>query len=325
MTRNIWLDGLLGLAIGDALGCPVQFRSRDEIKRRGKVTGMEGYGTYNMPPGTWTDDTSMALAALDSIITTGGVDPDDIMKNFVAWEFDGEYTPFGEAFDEGNTCSSAIWNYHAGTDWQNCGRTGEHANGNGALMRILPVILYYLDPVRSDKVSDDAAIEGVHRVSALTHNHTRSKMACGFYYFMAKEIIGRTADVSLKECLQRGIDVAVRFYQDDPAAQEEMRHFERILSLEAFEKIPEKRIKSSGYVIDSLEAAVWCLIRTDSFQACLLDAVNLGDDSDTVGAIAGGLAGLYYGSESIPADWLDVLKDVVYRGETVPLKQFLVR
>ena len=118
MKRNIWLDGMMGVVVGDALGCPVQFMSREEISGRaaGPVTGMESGGVYHMPAGTWTDDSSMALAALDSIRELGEVDLEDIMTSFVDWYEEGEYTPFGEAFDMGNTCSNAIELFENGTD-----------------------------------------------------------------------------------------------------------------------------------------------------------------------------------------------------------------
>ncbi len=326
MKKNIWLDGMLGLAVGDALGCPVQFMTREEICSRGKVTGMEGYGTYNMPPGTWTDDTSMALAIFDSIAKNNGIDPGDIMRNFVDWEFCGAYTPFGEAFDEGNTCSSAIWKYHEDGDWKHCGRTGEHANGNGALMRVLPVCLFYLDEERFGKVSDEEAIEGIHQVSALTHNHIRSHMACGIYYFMAKEIVKNREEKTeaLADCLQQGLHAGMNFYLNKKESRAERDHFQRLTSMEEFREVPEELIKSSGYVIDSLEASVWCLLRTDTFEKCLLKAVNLGDDSDTVGAIAGGLAGLYYGYEAIPGEWLEVLQDMTVQDGTVKLADYIL-
>lgn len=147
MKKNIWLDGMMGLVVGDALGVPVQFLSRDEIKNRpeGLVTGMEAGGVYNMPEGTWSDDSSMALATLASIIEKKEADPADIMMRFVKWQLKGEYTPFGEAFDQGNTCSSAIYKFAKVPDIKTCGSTGEYANGNGALMRILPACLYYYD------------------------------------------------------------------------------------------------------------------------------------------------------------------------------------
>ena len=134
--RKMVLDGMMGLVVGDALGCPVQFLNREELRERGAVTEMEGYGTYNMPPGTWTDDSSMALATLASINERNGIDLRDIMERFLDWDFWRIY-PFGEAFDEGNTCSNAIYKYRDSHDLTTCGETGEYSNGNGALMRIL--------------------------------------------------------------------------------------------------------------------------------------------------------------------------------------------
>ena len=308
MSRNIWIDGIMGLVVGDALGCPVQFLSRDEIRRRGPVIGMEGYGTYNMPEGTWTDDSSMALAAMDSIICKKGIDPEDIMERFMKWEFEGDYTPFGEAFDEGVTCTDAIYNFRDSRDYRSCGRTGEYANGNGALMRILPDCLYYIQKKDGD---DRGAIEGIHLVSGLTHNHLRSQMACGLYYFMAKEIL-QSHEQSLNACLQQGIDAGLSYYRQDEKNHKEMGHYRRLADLDHFAGVSADEIRSTGYVVDSLEAAVWCLLTTETLRDCLLKAVNLGDDTDTVAAIAGGLAGLYYGYESIPADWMAVIKEKDY-------------
>lgn len=339
MKKNIWLDGMMGLVVGDALGVPVQFLSRDEIKNRpeGLVTGMEAGGVYNMPEGTWSDDSSMALATLASIIDKKEADPADIMMRFVKWELQGEYTPFGEAFDQGNTCSSAIYKFAKVPDIKTCGSTGEYANGNGALMRILPACLYYYarsnepsdvlaqafgecrdteSEARSDRqkkvcTSEDEAIEGIHVISGLTHNHIRSKMCCGIYYFCVKSIIDgvkKEQKPVLGALLQEGIDNGLKYYGRDISNLTEMAYLGRLFHLFEFKDVPEEQIKTSGYVIDSIEAAVWCLITTDSYKDCMLKAVNLGDDTDTVAAIAGGLAGLYYGYEEIPKDWLGVIK-----------------
>lgn len=313
MKKNIWLDGMMGLVVGDALGVPVQFLSREEIKNRpdGLVTGMESGGVFDMPEGTWSDDSSMALATLSSILDKGEIDPADIMMQFVRWEFKGDYTPFGEAFDQGNTCSSAIYSFSKLPDIKTCGSTGEYANGNGALMRILPVCLYYYDKQKKVCTSEDEAIEGLHVISGLTHNHLRSKMCCGIYYFCVKSIIdGAKKDKKpvLGALLQEGIDNGLKYYGSDISNLTEMAYFRRIFHLFEFKDVPEEQIKTSGYVIDSIEAAIWCLITTDSYKECMLKVVNLGDDTDTVAAIAGGLAGLYYGYEAIPEEWLGVIK-----------------
>lgn len=313
MKKNIWLDGMMGLVVGDALGVPVQFMYREEIKNRpkGLVTGMESGGVFDMPEGTWSDDSSMALATLSSILDKGEIDAADVMLQFVKWEFKGEYTPFGEAFDQGNTCSSAIYKFSKLPDIKTCGSTGEYANGNGALMRILPVCLYYYDKQKKVCTSDDEAIEGLNVISGLTHNHLRSKMCCGIYYFCVKSIIDgvkKDNKPMLGALLQEGIDNGLKYYGRDKSNLTEIAHLGRLFYLHEFKDVPEEQIRASGYVIDSIEAAIWCLITTDSYKECMLKAVNLGDDTDTVAAIAGGLAGLYYGYEDIPEEWLCVIK-----------------
>ena len=298
--KDIWINGMMGVVVGDALGMPVQFVDRVELKNN-PVETMEGYGTYNMPPGTWSDDSSMALATLDSIRENGEVNYSDIMERFVRWTFYGEYTPAGKAFDQGNPCVEAICNYVREKDYKTCGKTGEWANGNGALMRIMPACLYAYEKVVCKDWDLKEALECVHQVSALTHNHLRSKMACGIYFFMIGNIIDGKG--KLRERLQNGVDDAVRFYYGDIANYVELAYYTRLFHLDEFAECSEDEIKSSGYVVDSLEAAVWSLITTETLEEALLKAVNLGHDSDTVGAIAGGLAALFYGYDNVPEEW----------------------
>lgn len=308
--KNIWKDGIMGIVIGDALGTPVQFLDRDEIKKA-PVEGMEGYGTFNMPPGTWSDDSSMSLATLDSIREKKCIDYDDIMMRFIGWTSRGEYTPAGKAFDQGCTCMEAISNYAKKHDYKTCGKTGERANGNGALMRIMPVCLYAYVEYKDKKISLQKAVEYVHQVSALTHNHLRSKMACGIYFFMAMAILDEKG--SLKEKLQIGINNAKKYYETDLENMVEWVRFGRMVDMEEFANVPEDEIESSGYVLDSIEAAIWSLITTETFKEGLLKAVNLGKDTDTVAAIAGGLAGLHYGYDNIPMEW----RKVIIKGEEI--------
>ena len=155
-------------------------------------------------------------------------------------------------------------------------------------------------------MSDAEAVRAIHEVSALTHNHLRSQIACGLYYFMVKAILDGEGDLISR--LQEGLDNGWAYYRGDVRNLTELAYYGRIRSLTDFRKLPSEAIRSTGYVVDSLEAAVWALITTASLEECLLKAVNLGDDSDTVGAIAGGLAGLYYGYESIPKAWLNAIQ-----------------
>lgn len=268
-------DGIMGLVVADALGVPFEFKKRDTFK----ATDMTGYGTYNMPIGTWSDDSSLTLATLDSMGRLGRIDLKDIMGNFVYWLANGAFTPYGEVFDVGGTTRKAIAKYnYQGRNPKTCGCGEITDNGNGSLMRILPLAFV------------EHSINDVHRVSALTHAHDISKSACVFYLLVC-------------DCLLDGMEKhkAVKFtsFVDLP------KEFERIKRLD---QLTRDEIKSTGYVVDTLEAALWCFIHTHSYKECVLTAVNLGNDTDTVAAVAGGLAGIYYGvggTKGIPYEWIE--------------------
>lgn len=288
---------ILGHAVGDALGVPVEFASREELDND-PITGMEGFGTYPYPAGSWSDDTSMTLCALDSL-AKGTVDLDDIMVNFGKWYYKDEFTPTGEMFDVGNTCSYAIDNYFAKhMDVQHCGLTGERSNGNGSLMRIIPFVLYTVATYGTRKFNRlwEAAAVG----SSLTHNHVRSRIACEIYATVLSFLIEKPT----KSAVCVGINQHRKWNEFGCA---EYDYFKRVDS-NILKSLSRNEIKSSGYVIDTLEAALWCLLTTDSYKECVLTAVNLGDDTDTVAAVAGGLAGALYGLEAIPKEWLDKLQ-----------------
>ena len=304
-NTNIWLNGIMGVVVGDALGCPVQFESRVEVARH-PVTGMRGYGTFNLPEGSWTDDSSLTIALLESIRRTGKIDLDDIMENFMKWLYNGEFTPYGESYDIGRGTMQAINRYKKNRKAKKCGGDEEWNNGNGSLMRIMPACLYCSVMESSGMYSDRDAIDAIHSVGGLTHAHIRSNIACGLYFFMAKYILFREG--SLQERIQEGLTQGFAFYKSYLADKENLHYYDQLKDLETFKSLPAEKIKSTGYVVDALEAAVWSLITTDSFDQALLKAVNLGDDTDTVGAIAGGLAGLYYGYDSIPEEWLSAIK-----------------
>ena len=302
---NIWKDGMLGLIVGDALGVPVEFMSRTELMKN-PVTGMREYGTHHQPRGTWSDDSSMALAELDSIRTVGTIDYTDMMERFSRWCMYGEYTPFGEVFDIGIATSRALMNYAKGIAPLESGGKTEWDNGNGSLMRILPVCLYLFKRQKKVCTSENESIYMIHAVSALTHAHVRSQMACGIYYFLVKAILEEEG--SLENRLQKGMDRAYQYYRQDLSNHRELENYKRLADLSEFKENPKEGIKSSGYVVDTLEAAVWCLLHSHSYKETVLMAVNLGEDTDTIGAVAGGLAGLYYKEEGIPQEWIQVIQ-----------------
>lgn len=300
---NIWKSGMYGLIIADAMGVPVEFTSRED-RKLDPVTDMRGYGTYNQPEGTWSDDSSMAIATLVSIRDKGEIDYKDIMERFHDWCMYGAYTPFDEVFDIGIATSRAIMKYSNGAKPLESGGKTEWDNGNGSLMRILPVCLYIFEQQRDMKLSYDKSIDIIHNCSALTHAHLRSKIACGIYYFLVKAILDK--DGELIERLQQGVDNAFKYYGE--STESELDNYNRLISLSEFKDTPENQIKSTGYVVYTLEAAIWCLLNSSSYEEVILKAVNLGDDTDTVAAITGGLAGLYYGYDNIPHKWRSKLQ-----------------
>ena len=287
--------GVIGFAAGDALGVPVEFMSREDILQD-PVTDMRGWGTYMQPPGTWSDDTGMVLAALDSLIN--GYDPENMMQRFVSWSH-GEYWPYGKVFDMGMTTNKAIGRYKTGVPALACGMSGDRDNGNGSLMRILPAALY-LYPITGPNVCrDDKAMRMVHDISKLTHAHPRSMIACGMYVSVACQLM---AGQEVRAAVQTGIMEAAGYYIEKDYVQE-LNHFTRLADLDAFRQLNADDIRSSGYVVHTLEAALWCLLNTKSFRECVVLAANLGEDTDTVAAVAGGLAGIAYGIEGVPAAW----------------------
>ena len=274
---------ILGLAVADAIGVPVEFCSREELDAD-PVTGVRGFGSHFVPAGTWSDDTSMTLCALDALAQET-FSWESVMDNFVKWERDAAFTATDELFDIGLSCQRAIDNYArlhmAATD---CGPTGARDNGNGSLMRILPFALY---------APEDPAL--IETASDLTHGHRRAEMACGIYALLLRGIL-----TGGKDGIPAALDAAEARY----GGETEWKHYAPLRTIETRSR---ESIRSSGYVVDTLEAALWCLLTTDNYRDCILKAVNLGEDTDTVAAVAGGLAGGLYGLAGIPQEWLAAL------------------
>jgi len=299
------LAGILGLCVGDALGVPVEFNTRKSLEKD-PVTDMRGYGTYHQPPGTWSDDTSMALCLLDSL--AGGLDYEDIMQKFMLWFRKGNYSPHGKVFDIGMATKRALDRYADGTEPLRCGGTSGSDNGNGSLMRTLPLAFYLRSRYGSRYTDNNEAFDTIHNVSSLTHAHKISLIACGIYLSVA-ECLFEAED--LKRGISSGIGKAKNFYEKDTKYALELSFYDRIFK-DDFAEIPQSKINSSGHVVDTLEAALWCLLNTDSYEECVLKAVNLGEDTDTVAAIAGGLAGMYYGVDAIPLKWINQIARLGY-------------
>ena len=201
----------------------------------------------------------------------------------------------------------AITRYQKGVPAQKCGCNGENDNGNGSLMRIYPIVLcwFYMNKQKKAFLELD---ELVFEISALTHAHIRSKLSCGIYAYVLLYLL----DNPEKTSIQEGLRYAQMHFSQNPAYEVELKHFSRVFD-ENFAYTAESEIKSTGYVVSTLEAAIWCLLNTKCYEECVLKAVNLGNDTDTVAAIAGSLAGGLYGIESIPQNWIEILqkKDLI--------------
>jgi len=281
--------------VGDALGVPVQFATREELNLCA-VKNMLGYGRYDQPEGTWSDDTSMILCTIESLCR--GFDLEDMGLAFCRWLFDGYWTPSGYVFDAGLTTFMALDNIRTeGKSARISGCKTEDDNGNGSLMRILPAALYF------HNYGIPQFLTTIHQISAITHAHPRALIGCGIYSLFVRELLSTD---NKEKAYETAIKTALEYYNTQPECKKELPHFIRILS----QKIPsatESDIRSSGYVIDTLEASIWCFMRHSDTKSILLTAVNLGLDTDTTGTVAGGLAGIQYGLTGIPQEWLNSL------------------
>ena len=275
--RDRYEGAMLGLACGDAVGTSVEFSPRGSFP---PVRGMSGGGPFSLEPGQWTDDTSMALCLAESLIARGGFDPRDQMGRYVKWWRSGYLSATGDCFDIGMTTQAALARFEATGD-PFAGSVDPHDAGNGSLMRLVPVVLYF-------HPNPTAVLEFAAASSRTTHGAPEAVDCCRLLAFALNKAL---AGVPKNQILE-GSSQVVRESK-----------VQRIAS-GAFATKPKAEIKGTGYAVQALEASLWCLATTKSLEAAVLAAANLGDDADTTAAITGQLAGAYYGASAIPADWL---------------------
>ncbi|MDL2301139.1 ADP-ribosylglycohydrolase family protein [Lachnospiraceae bacterium OttesenSCG-928-D06] len=315
LNKDKLMGGVLGLAVGDALGVPVEFKDR-ACMNVNPISGMTGYGTYNQPVGTWSDDTSMTIATLDTMCA-GGLSLGRIMDAFLKWYTNGCYTPFGECFDIGGTTKKAINNYFCGEMPINCGLDDEMSNGNGSLMRMLPMVYYVY--LRHGTEITPQTVDEIYKVSSLTHAHIVSKVSCVYYVYLGIYLMEQGEELGLKGAIEKAIEAVEDYYYEAVESGDIpcIIDVNGMGSLVEVTELGREGIKSSGYVVDSLEASIWCLHTTYSYREAVLRAVNLGGDTDTIGAITGSLAGIYYGLAGIPKEWLEELQKRSYLEDIV--------
>ena len=277
---NRFCGCLLGLAVGDAVGTTVEFQTRGSFP---PVTDMLGGGPFRLKPGQWTDDTSMALCLATSLILKNGFDPVDQLDRYLDWYRNGYLSSTGHCFDIGNTVRAALAEYErTGNPWS--GAIDPYSAGNGSVMRRAPVPLFYFPDL-------EKTIYFAGESSRTTHGTLECVEACQLF----GEMLFRALSGMSKDDVLFGATVKIA----SPKISEIASGAHRQKSID--------RIKGTGYVVESLQAALWCFFQTDSFDAAILQAANLGDDADTTAAICGQIAGAYYGESGIPAKWLETL------------------
>lgn len=295
------ITGLLGLSVADAIGVPVEFQSRAELDAN-PVTDIRGYGTYNQPPGYFSDDSSLAFGLAESL-AKGSFDLADQARRLINYKAHGYWTPDNQIFDIGRTTSFAIDRLEtiirakretSLPDLKELASEGD--NGNGALMRIFPLYAF----LRDRPLEEWLAFIWEH--SALTHGHERSAWCCLLYLRFCHHVVGGKA---FPEALAQARQETIVVMAGKPKASE-MTALHKLLHAD-FTTLPRTQVQGNGYVVFSLEAVFWSLFNATDYRSAVLNAVNLGEDTDTTACIAGAPAALFYGRGAIPGNWLAAL------------------
>ncbi|MDU0076589.1 ADP-ribosylglycohydrolase family protein [Bacillus sp. IS1] len=282
---------ILGGIVGDALGVPVEFKDRNL-----EVNGMTGYGTYNQPPGTWSDDSSLTLCLIENLIEENG--EIELMEKFTSYREDGYWTPHGHMFDIGRTTDEAIERFLKEKNVRQCGGITEFDNGNGALMRISPLVFILCN--EKDFTTRKREIE---RWAELTHAHPRSTLACIVYIQFLIHLFNNNTPA---RAFERATETCRSELSKDIKYRDELVHYRRVFDQSILDAKKEDII-SDGYVVHSLEAALWCFFKHTNYRDAVLEAVNLGGDTDTIAFLTGTLAGMCYEINSIPEEWINTL------------------
>lgn len=279
---------LLGLAVGDALGARVEFKRPGSFE---PVQDMLGGGVFDLAPGEWTDDTSMALCLAESLLEREGFDPHDQLSRYLRWFREGHFSVKGYCFDIGTTTRHAL-NVFESTGQPYCGPTGNETAGNGCIMRLSPLaVAYDHDPALAIRLSGMS--------SRTTHGARICIDACRY---MGAMLVGALQGRNKDELLSPAFSPVDGLWDEEPLVSQIARIAEG-----SFRERQPPDIRGTGYVADTLEAALWAFAHHDDFDEGVLAAVNLGDDADTTGAVYGQIAGAYYGASDIRSDWLEKL------------------
>jgi len=294
LTYNHIEGCFLGFAVADALGVPVEFNDRAYLNRS-PVTEMTGYGRWNQPAGTWSDDSSMAFCTAEALLN--GYDLQLMGELFVRWMNKGHWGAHHTCFDVGNTTAVALNRIADGKDVLHSGESQPEANGNGSLMRIAPASIYFYNKTSA------ALMERMREVSGITHAHFRSVFSCFIFSKFIQLILQGHAKTEAYTLAMTEVRKHIATQTFKPT---ELSLFERTLSGSLLHESVDN-IHSTGYVLHTLEASIWCFMTSETYAEAVLKAVNLGGDTDTTACVTGALSGLYYGTDSIPENWKNTI------------------
>lgn len=284
-TLDRYRGCLLGLAAGDALGTTLEFKPPGSFE---PLTDMVGGGPFRLKPGEWTDDTSMALCLAESLVMKGAFDPVHQLETYCRWERDGHLSVKGYCFDIGNATHAALYRFKRNSE-PFCGDPSPNAAGNGSLMRLAPAPLAFArDPEQAIALAGES--------SRTTHAASECVEACRYF---AGLLLAAVSGMSKAQILNNNYEPAMAYFLRTPLTGKVAQ-----IAGGSFAAKEPPQIRGSGYVIHTLEAALWAFHGTDTFRAGALKVVNLGEDADTTGAVYGQLAGAYYGAAGIPAEWV---------------------
>ena len=303
---SIVKDSLYGFIVGDAMGVPVEFEDREKLINK-PVTSMLGYGSHDVEAGVYSDDTSMTLATMDSIIKQNGIiNYNDIADKFCNWVNNNEYTATNKIFDIGMTTKYALIKYFNNKiDATMCGGTNINENGNGSLMRMLPIALYCFYKNIKD---DNEIFTLVKNLSSITHAHDISILGCYIYVRYFISLLETKNKISSYNFIKK-LDYSMFI-------EEVKLEYSRILFSD-ISTLNINDVNSSGYVVDTLEAVFWIILNCSNYNESIIGAINLGGDTDTIGAITGSIAGILYGYDNISKRWISKLKNKDYIDEII--------
>lgn len=291
MVKSTMKEVVYGFVLGDALGVPYEFERRGTFEAK----GMTGYGMFNQPKGTWSDDTSLMLCLMENLSEGGNYN--DLMDKFSNYR-KGYMTPFNNMFDIGIATNAGIDKYvKFGKEPIECGWVSEDSNGNGSLMRVLPLV-YSLNEKEFKEV-----FEEVKNVSSLTHRHPRSILGCLIYVLLMMELMNKVSIETALSTVKQDLESKL-----DKEYLKELDHYKELFEPK-FKENEESKVDSSGYVVSTLLASVWSVMNTNTLSESILKSVNLGKDTDTVGAVTGSLSAMMYGMDEQSLKWLDEVQN----------------